>query len=92
VFIAVLSSSLTSQAASTSSGTSVIYTRPDFFGTIRDRRWEAFKKFASRGNVIDLAVGVIIGAACSKIVNTRVDGIIMPPVVHEPPGAGGHAG
>jgi large conductance mechanosensitive channel len=42
--------------------------------------WEAFKKFAFRGNVVDLAVGVIIGAAFSKIVNTVVDGIIMPPV------------
>jgi large conductance mechanosensitive channel len=42
--------------------------------------WEAFKKFAFRGNVVDLAVGVIIGAAFSKIVNTLVDGIIMPPV------------
>jgi large conductance mechanosensitive channel len=42
--------------------------------------WEAFKKFAFRGNVVDLAVGVIIGAAFSKIVNTLVDGIIMPPI------------
>jgi large conductance mechanosensitive channel len=42
--------------------------------------WDAFKKFAFRGNVVDLAVGVIIGAAFSKIVNTLVDGIIMPPV------------
>jgi large conductance mechanosensitive channel len=42
--------------------------------------WESFKKFAFRGNVVDLAVGVIIGAAFSKIVNTLVDGIIMPPI------------
>jgi large conductance mechanosensitive channel len=42
--------------------------------------WEAFKKFAFRGNVVDLAVGVIIGAAFTKIVNTLVDGIIMPPI------------
>jgi large conductance mechanosensitive channel len=42
--------------------------------------WEAFKKFAFRGNVVDLAVGVIIGAAFSKIVNDLVDGIIMPPI------------
>jgi large conductance mechanosensitive channel len=44
------------------------------------RMWEAFKRFAFRGNVVDLAVGVIIGAAFSKIVNTLVDGIIMPPI------------
>jgi large conductance mechanosensitive channel len=42
--------------------------------------WESFKKFAFRGNVVDLAVGVIIGAAFSKIVNTLVGGIIMPPI------------
>jgi large conductance mechanosensitive channel len=42
--------------------------------------WEAFKKFAIRGNVIDLAVGVIIGAAFGKIVTTLVDGVLMPPL------------
>jgi large conductance mechanosensitive channel len=39
-----------------------------------------FKEFISRGNVIDLAVGVIIGAAFGKIVSTLVDLVIMPPV------------
>jgi large conductance mechanosensitive channel len=39
-----------------------------------------FKEFISRGNVIDLAVGVIIGAAFGKIVSALVDLIIMPPV------------
>lgn len=39
-----------------------------------------FKQFAMRGNVIDLAVGVIIGAAFAPIVSTLVDHIIMPPV------------
>jgi len=39
-----------------------------------------FKKFALRGNVIDLAVGVVIGAAFSKIVTSLVDNIIMPPI------------
>jgi large conductance mechanosensitive channel len=39
-----------------------------------------FKEFISRGNVIDLAVGVIIGAAFGKIVTSMVDGIIMPPI------------
>lgn len=37
-----------------------------------------FKKFAMRGNVIDLAVAVIIGAAFGKIISAFVDGIIMP--------------
>jgi large conductance mechanosensitive channel len=39
-----------------------------------------FKEFAMRGNVIDLAVGVIIGAAFGKIVGSLVDDIIMPPI------------
>ncbi|MBS0269445.1 MAG: large-conductance mechanosensitive channel protein MscL [Proteobacteria bacterium] len=39
-----------------------------------------FKEFAMRGNVIDLAVGVIIGAAFAPIVATLVDNIIMPPI------------
>ncbi len=39
-----------------------------------------FKKFAMRGNVIDLAVGVIIGGAFGKIVSSLVSDIIMPPI------------
>lgn len=39
-----------------------------------------FKEFAMRGNVIDLAVGVIIGGAFGKIVNSLVTDIILPPV------------
>jgi large conductance mechanosensitive channel len=39
-----------------------------------------FREFIARGNVIDLAVGVIIGAAFGKIVTTLVEGIIMPPL------------
>ncbi|WP_353186592.1 large conductance mechanosensitive channel protein MscL [Bosea sp. (in: a-proteobacteria)] len=39
---------------------------------------EEFKKFALRGNVIDLAIGVIIGAAFGKIVDSLVNDIIMP--------------
>lgn len=39
-----------------------------------------FKEFISKGNVIDLAVGVIIGAAFGKIVTSLVDDIIMPPI------------
>ena len=40
--------------------------------------WNDFKAFAMRGNVIDLAVGVIIGAAFGSIVNSLVSDIIMP--------------
>ena len=39
-----------------------------------------FKDFAMRGSVVDLAVGVIIGAAFGKIVSSAVDDIIMPPI------------
>ena len=42
--------------------------------------WEDFKKFAFKGNVIDLAVGVIIGAAFGGIVKALVDDLIMPVV------------
>src|SRR5262245_22302929 len=38
-----------------------------------------FRAFIARGNVVDLAVGVIIGAAFGKIVTTLVEGIVMPP-------------
>ncbi|MGV3719416.1 MAG: large conductance mechanosensitive channel protein MscL [Actinomycetota bacterium] len=41
---------------------------------------EEFKEFAVKGNVMDLAVGVIIGAAFGKIVTSVVDDIIMPPI------------
>ena len=39
-----------------------------------------FKEFLARGNVVDLAVAVIIGAAFGKIVASLVEGIIMPPI------------
>ncbi|MFZ1569381.1 MAG: large-conductance mechanosensitive channel protein MscL [Thiolinea sp.] len=39
-----------------------------------------FKAFAMRGNVVDLAVGVVIGAAFGKIVTSLVNDIIMPPI------------
>ncbi|MGE0627524.1 MAG: large-conductance mechanosensitive channel protein MscL [Hyphomicrobiaceae bacterium] len=41
---------------------------------------QEFKEFAMKGNVVDLAVGVIMGAAFAPIVATLVDGIIMPPI------------
>ena len=39
-----------------------------------------FRDFIARGNVIDLAVGVIVGAAFGKIVTTLVEGVLMPPL------------
>ena len=39
-----------------------------------------FKEFVARGNVMDLAVGVVIGAAFGKIVSSLVDNVIMPPI------------
>ena len=42
--------------------------------------FKGFKEFAMRGNVVDLAVGVIIGAAFGKIVSSLVEDIIMPPI------------
>ena len=39
-----------------------------------------FKAFISRGNVIDLAVGVIIGAAFGRVVSALVEGVLMPPI------------
>ena len=39
-----------------------------------------FKEFAMRGSVVDLAIGVIIGAAFGKIVSSLVDDVIMPPI------------
>ena len=39
-----------------------------------------FKEFAMRGNVIDLAVGVILGTAFGKIVSSLVNDVVMPPI------------
>jgi large conductance mechanosensitive channel len=64
------------------------------FRRYRQRRWsieshsqrksmgliKEFKEFAMRGNVVDLAVGVVIGAAFGKIVSSMVNDIIMPPI------------
>jgi len=41
---------------------------------------EEFKKFAMKGNVVDMAVGIIIGASFSGIVNSLVNDILMPPL------------
>jgi len=42
--------------------------------------WKEFKTFALRGNVVDLAVGVVIGAAFTAIVQSLVQDVIMPPI------------
>jgi large conductance mechanosensitive channel len=42
--------------------------------------FKEFKEFIARGNVIDLAVAVIIGAAFGKIVTSLVEGVLMPPI------------
>lgn len=39
-----------------------------------------FRDFVARGNVLDLAIGVIMGAAFGRIVTTLVEGVIMPPI------------
>ena len=44
------------------------------------RIWEEFKTFAVKGNAVDLAVGVIIGAAFGAIVNSLVKDVVMPPI------------
>jgi large conductance mechanosensitive channel len=41
---------------------------------------KGFREFIMRGNVIDLAVAVIIGAAFTKVINSLVDDVIMPPI------------
>ena len=42
--------------------------------------WKEFKEFIMRGNVMDLAVGIIIGAAFGSIITSLVNDIIMPPI------------
>jgi large conductance mechanosensitive channel len=45
------------------------------------RKWlSEFREFALRGNVVDLAIGVIIGAAFGKIVSALVENVLMPPI------------
>jgi large conductance mechanosensitive channel len=53
---------------------------------------DEFRKFAFKGNVIDLAVGVIIGAAFGRIVSSLVDNILMPLIGVIVPGESGYAG
>ena len=42
--------------------------------------WKEFKEFVMRGNVMDMAVGIIIGAAFGKIITSMVNDVIMPPI------------
>ena len=42
--------------------------------------WKDFRAFIMRGNVIDLAIGVIIGIAFGAVVKSLVDDVIMPPI------------
>lgn len=42
--------------------------------------WKEFKTFAMRGNVIDMAVGIIIGTAFGKVISSLVNDVIMPPI------------
>ena len=44
------------------------------------RIWKEFKEFAVKGNAVDLAVGVIIGAAFGAIINSLVKDVVMPPI------------
>ena len=42
--------------------------------------WQDFKDFANRGRIFDMAIGIIIGAAFTSVVNSLVNDIIMPPI------------
>jgi large conductance mechanosensitive channel len=42
--------------------------------------WKEFKAFAMRGNVMDIAIGIIIGTAFGKVVNSFVNDVLMPPI------------
>jgi large conductance mechanosensitive channel len=42
--------------------------------------WKEFRDFVMRGNVVDLAIGVVIGAAFGKIVSSLVEDVMMPPI------------
>lgn len=54
--------------------------------------WQEFKTFAFKGNMIDLAIGVIIGAAFGKVISSLVDHIFMPLLAALGAGSGGYEG
>jgi large conductance mechanosensitive channel len=47
---------------------------------MEDRMLKEFKEFAMRGNVVDMAIGIIIGAAFGKIITSIVNDVLMPPI------------
>ncbi len=51
--------------------------------------WQEFKSFAFKGNMLDLAIAVVIGAAFGAVVNSLVKDIVMPVVSYISPGEGG---
>ena len=61
-------------------GSSIIQEQAENFVKKEMKMLKEFRDFAFRGNVIDLAIGVIIGAAFGKIVTSLVSDIIMPPI------------
>src|SRR5918998_6137258 len=52
--------------------------------------WQEFKGFALKGNLIDLAVAVVIGGAFGAVVNSMVKNLLMPLVSYVTPGEGGY--
>ena len=50
--------------------------------------WQEFKTFAFKGNMIDLAIGVVIGAAFTAVINSVVKNVIMPIISYVTPGMG----
>jgi large conductance mechanosensitive channel len=42
--------------------------------------WAEFRSFIARGNVVDLAVGIVVGAAFTSVVNSLVNDVLMPPL------------
>src|SRR5262245_51292684 len=52
----------------------------DLFSLEENRMWKEFREFAIRGSVMDIAIGIIIGAAFGKIVDSLVKDVIMPPI------------
>jgi large conductance mechanosensitive channel len=54
--------------------------RRNDFERIGDRMLKEFKEFIMRGNVVDMAVGIIIGAAFATVVQSLVNDILMPPI------------
>ena len=73
------SSHLTGGGGATSSQTTLLLIFPPS-APENHAMWHDFKAFIMRGNVVDLAVGVIIGAAFGSIVKSLVDDVLMPPI------------